>query len=114
MLVRLSLVLLLASCASPRQKPEVPAEVVASAPPKPVPPVTPSPPPPREPAQPRIEMTFVGDLMFGGYFKDRYKPYRAERHDPLAAVGPLLASDLALGNLETTIARELAPDAAGD
>jgi hypothetical protein len=56
---------------------------------------------------PRIELTFVGDLMFGGYFDDHYDPQYVERHDPLVEMDPLLASDLAFGNLETTIARTL-------
>src|SRR5688572_18853607 len=107
MLVRVSLVaLVLAGCSASRP----PAPRTEARAPAVVAPLTPAPSPPAELApsrEARIEMTFVGDLMFGGYFKNRYKPYRAERHDPLAAVATLLASDLAVGNLETTIAREL-------
>jgi hypothetical protein len=55
----------------------------------------------------RIELTFVGDLMFGGYFDDHYDPQYPEKHDPLVDVDHLLASDLAIGNLETTITRTL-------
>jgi hypothetical protein len=55
----------------------------------------------------RIELTFVGDLMFGGYFDDHYDPQFVEKHDPLVDVDHLLASDLAFGNLETTITRAL-------
>jgi poly-gamma-glutamate synthesis protein (capsule biosynthesis protein) len=63
---------------------------------------------PPEPARAaRIELTFVGDLMFGGYFDDHYDPQQVERHDPLVDVDALLVSDLAFGNLETTITRKL-------
>ena len=55
----------------------------------------------------RIELTFMGDIMFGGYFEDVYGPLRSELHDPLLEVEPLIASDLALANLETTITRDL-------
>jgi poly-gamma-glutamate capsule biosynthesis protein CapA/YwtB (metallophosphatase superfamily) len=55
----------------------------------------------------RIELTFVGDVMFGGTFKGRFVPQDAETHDPLAAIAPALASDLALANLETTVVAEL-------
>lgn len=60
----------------------------------------------------RVELTFVGDLMFGGYFDDHYDPQYPERHDPLTEVDGLLASDLVLGNLETTITRSL-PNSGG-
>lgn len=55
----------------------------------------------------RIELTFTGDVMFGGYFEDVYGPLLSEVHDPLVEVAPLLASDFAVANLETTIARKL-------
>jgi len=61
----------------------------------------------------RIELTFVGDVMFGGYFDDHYDPQEVERHDPLVEVDHLLASDLTFANLETTITRKL-PDGGKD
>jgi poly-gamma-glutamate capsule biosynthesis protein CapA/YwtB (metallophosphatase superfamily) len=60
----------------------------------------------------RIEIAFVGDLMFGGYFDDHYDPQFVEKHDPLVEVAHLLKADLAFGNLETTITRKL-PNNAG-
>lgn len=50
----------------------------------------------------RVELTFVGDIMFGGLFDNQWRAYRAG-FDPLAAIAPALASDLAVGNLETTV-----------
>jgi poly-gamma-glutamate synthesis protein (capsule biosynthesis protein) len=101
--------LALASCSSPtrehRAPPTTPAPHVVSE--APVAPAAKPAPAPTAPRNARIEMTFVGDMMFGGYFKDHYKPYRSEHHDPLAEVAPLLVSDLPVGNLETTIARAL-------
>jgi poly-gamma-glutamate capsule biosynthesis protein CapA/YwtB (metallophosphatase superfamily) len=66
------------------------------------------PPPPDAPTRAaRVELTFMGDIMFGGYFEDVYGPLRSEVHDPLLEVEPLIASDFALANLETTITRKL-------
>lgn len=62
---------------------------------------------PVDPKAARIELTFVGDLMFGGYFDDHYDPQYPEKHDPLVEMDAALASDLVIGNLETTIARAL-------
>jgi len=56
---------------------------------------------------PRIELAFVGDLMFGGYFDDHYDPQFVENHDPLLDIEKQLAADLTFGNLETTITRKL-------
>ncbi|MEO8701214.1 MAG: CapA family protein [Kofleriaceae bacterium] len=68
---------------------------------------------PAEPARaPRIELAFVGDVMFGGYFDNHYDPQVPEKHDPLVDVDALLASDLTVANLETTITRTL-PNAGG-
>ena len=55
----------------------------------------------------RIDLAFVGDLMFGGYFDDHYDPQFVEKHDPLVDIEKHLAADLAFGNLETTITRKL-------
>jgi poly-gamma-glutamate capsule biosynthesis protein CapA/YwtB (metallophosphatase superfamily) len=54
-----------------------------------------------------LELAFVGDLMFGGYFDDHYDPQYVEKHDPLVDVAPLLSGDLVFGNFETTITRKL-------
>ncbi len=55
----------------------------------------------------RIDIAFVGDLMFGGYFDDHYDPQLVEKDDPLVDIEKHLAADLAFGNLETTITRKL-------
>ena len=94
----------------------------ATAPPRPAEPPATGAPPPRDASVPgdagdatpdastraaRIELTFTGDVMFGGYFEDVYGPLLSEVHDPLVEVASLLASDFALANLETTITRKL-------
>jgi hypothetical protein len=55
----------------------------------------------------RLDVAFVGDLMFGGYFDDHYDPQFVEKHDPLIDIEKHLVSDLTFGNFETTIARAL-------
>jgi poly-gamma-glutamate synthesis protein (capsule biosynthesis protein) len=54
-----------------------------------------------------IELTFMGDIIFGGLFNDKWSPSDAENHDPLAEVAALMKSDLALANLETTVLDEI-------
>ena len=73
-------------------------------------PSAPSTPPPATPADPRaerIELTFMGDVMFGGTFSGRFVPQDAETHDPLADIATMVASDLPLANLETTVVKEI-------
>lgn len=60
-----------------------------------------------DPRAERIELTFMGDVMFGGTFSGRFVPQDAEAHDPLAEVEALVASDLPLANLETTVVEEI-------
>ena len=66
---------------------------------------------PKPPAPPAkaatLELAFVGDLMFGGYFDDHYDPQFVEKHDPLVDIEAKLAADLTFGNFETTITRKL-------
>ena len=59
----------------------------------------------------RVELTFVGDIVFGGHFRGTWYPVDVPGEDPLAEVSGLLASDLAVGNLETTLLEELPKDA---
>jgi poly-gamma-glutamate capsule biosynthesis protein CapA/YwtB (metallophosphatase superfamily) len=80
----------------------VDAAVAASADAAPAPP---SPPPTG--VAPRIELTFAGDIMFGGTFSGRWVPQEAGSFDPLKEIAPQLASDLALVNLETTVVAEI-------
>jgi len=51
----------------------------------------------------RIELTFTGDVMFGGTFGGSWMPSKVPARDPLEKVAHLLKSDLALANLETTV-----------
>jgi hypothetical protein len=76
-----------------------------------VPIATPAPTPLPEPAPraERIELTFAGDIMFGGTFKGKWRPQEAGSFDPLAEIAPKLASDLALVNLETVVASKIPP-----
>lgn len=66
-----------------------------------------APEPPKPARAARIDLAFVGDLMFGGYFDDHYDPQLVEKHDPLVDIEKHLVSDLTFGNFETTIARTL-------
>jgi poly-gamma-glutamate synthesis protein (capsule biosynthesis protein) len=53
----------------------------------------------------RLELTFAGDVMFGGFFGEAWARLQTERYDPLADIERLLASDLPVVNLETTVMR---------
>ncbi|MEO8699012.1 MAG: CapA family protein [Kofleriaceae bacterium] len=66
--------------------------------------------PPAPAIAPRIELTFAGDIMFGGTFSGRYVPQEAGTFDPLKDIAPQLASDLALINLETTVVSKIPVD----
>lgn len=59
----------------------------------------------------RLELTFTGDIMFGGTFGGKWRPQDApDDFDPLAAIAPQLKSDLALINLETTVVNKIPID----
>lgn len=60
-----------------------------------------------EPAE-RVELTFAGDVMFGGLFENHWRPFRPS-FDPLAEIAPALASDLAVVNLETPVVATVPP-----
>ncbi len=62
---------------------------------------------PVDPRAERIELTFMGDITFGGWFNGHFSAQDVEKHDPLTAMAPQIASDLALANLETTVMDEL-------
>ncbi len=97
-----------AACSGP------PGQPVPLAPmPAPVPEPEPEPGPPDPPVQRRIELTFAGDVMFGGWFHDRFRHVPVDELDPLAAVDALLASDLAVVNLETPVVAEIPTDVTG-
>lgn len=65
-----------------------------------------------EPAD-RIELTFAGDIMFGGTFSGKWRPQEAGTFDPLKDIAPKLAADLSLVNLETTVVAKI-PKLEGD
>jgi poly-gamma-glutamate synthesis protein (capsule biosynthesis protein) len=65
-----------------------------------------------EPAA-RIELTFAGDIMFGGTFSGKWRPQEAGSFDPLKEIAPQLAADLAMVNLETTVVAKI-PKLEGD
>ena len=69
-------------------------------------PEEPTPPPDPEKA-PTLEMTFVGDVIFGRYRESGYDPIPEGDHEVFDEVAELLRSDLLVGNLETPLVREL-------
>lgn len=118
----------LASCSGARETRPAPADAPAEAPPavaaapapaEHVPAASPPPvesaPPVVEPAaappvarQP-IELTFVGDIIFGRYREAGYDPIPGPDDKPFAEIAAQIKSDLLVGNLETPLVREL-PD----
>ncbi|HEU0036099.1 MAG TPA: CapA family protein [Kofleriaceae bacterium] len=59
----------------------------------------------------RIELTFTGDIMMGGTFKDHWCPQEAPADfDPLSAIKNQLAADLTVANLETTVVSKIPVD----
>ena len=63
---------------------------------------------PAAPSLPRIELTFMGDVAFGGRFRSgNWSPVDVPKNDPFAAVAALIASDLPIANLETTVMNEV-------
>ncbi|MCA9671662.1 MAG: CapA family protein [Myxococcales bacterium] len=64
----------------------------------------------RASSRPALELTFVGDVIFGRYRRQGfYDPIVARGVNPFAEVASLLASDLAVANLETPLTWRLAP-----
>jgi poly-gamma-glutamate capsule biosynthesis protein CapA/YwtB (metallophosphatase superfamily) len=61
----------------------------------------------------RLELTFAGDIMFGGTFQGKWRPQEAGTFDVLKEIAPQLASDFALVNLETTVVTKI-PSLEGD
>lgn len=79
-------------------------------------PVTPAPAEPEPaPAEPRreaaarepIELTFVGDIIFGRYRSSGFDPIVGEGHRPFDDIAATMRSDLLIGNLETPLVYEL-------
>ncbi len=64
------------------------------------------------PVADRLELTFMGDIIFGGRFNEKWFPMDVPKNDPLELVAPTFQSDLPLANLETTVVDEI-PDVDG-
>lgn len=82
---------------------------------------TDAPPPVAEPASPPVEaaapsttasleMTFVGDVIFGRYRASGYDPIPEKGFAVFEEIAPKLASDVLVGNLETPLVRDLPLD----
>ena len=55
-----------------------------------------------------LELTFVGDIIFGRYRGDNtFDPILGAGHQPFADIAELMRADIVLGNLETPLTREL-------
>jgi poly-gamma-glutamate synthesis protein (capsule biosynthesis protein) len=118
-----ALLLVLAAC-SPRTKDATPAthdpraspssSVTTSAAPSPSPapqaPVTEAPAPAVAKKSDALELTFVGDVIFGRYRASGYDPIPEGDHDPFAEVAADLKADVVVGNLETPVVRDLPMD----
>ena len=66
-------------------------------------------PPAPPPKKPELEMTFVGDVIFGRYRAAGYDPIPEGDHKVFHKTAEFLKSDALFGNLETPLAREI-PD----
>lgn len=62
---------------------------------------------PTDPPADELEMTFVGDIMFGRYRDEGFDPIPDRGLDPFVYVKPLLAADLVFANLETPVVENL-------
>lgn len=67
-----------------------------------------------EPAKParaeHLELTFVGDVIFGRYRGSGYDPIPEAGHDPFEEIREALRADVLVGNLETPVVRDLPVD----
>lgn len=114
------LLALLPACSGPGPAPAASTPPPADAAPTPVapqpvpeasPPVRQDSPPAAE-ASPRvlapIELTFVGDIIFGRYRADNtFDPIPGKDDHPFADIAELMRSDMLVGNLETPLTRDL-------
>lgn len=83
---------------TPAQTPQLEAE------PRAEPPAEPK----AEPKAERLELTFVGDIIFGRYRSAGFVPIVADpTYDPFAEIRSALTSDVVVGNLETPVVEEL-------
>ncbi len=63
----------------------------------------------RPPPSEAIELTFVGDIIFGRFRDAGYDPIPGPEDEPFALIKETLKADVVIGNLETPVVREL-PD----
>ena len=120
MLSRVPLILVLAGCAKNSEPPPAePAPVEAKAPaptqpqaepaaepePEPEPQAEPEPPKPKK--KDTLELTFVGDVIFGRYRAAGYDPIPEKDFQVFDKTAAFLESDALFGNLETPLAREI-------
>ncbi|MCA9693688.1 MAG: CapA family protein [Nannocystaceae bacterium] len=70
-------------------------------------PATPAPAPPPAPSRQAIELTFVGDVIYGRYRPDGYDPIPDPGERPFDEIAAQLKADVIVGNLETPVVREL-------
>ncbi|MCB9569560.1 MAG: CapA family protein [Myxococcales bacterium] len=57
-----------------------------------------------------LEITFVGDIIFGRFREGGYDPIPGPDDQPFAEIKALMAADIVVGNLETPMARTLPDD----
>ena len=53
-----------------------------------------------------LEITFVGDVMFGRFVPNGFRAISGDNFEPLREVRPLLRADISIANLETPVMRE--------
>jgi hypothetical protein len=103
-------ILLAGGCEQDRELPPVAGatQVVAIEEPKPEVASPPRPPIPQRKAD-QLELTFVGDIIFGRYRDDEaFDPIiEAPDFDPFAEIRPALRADVVVGNLETPVVEQL-------
>ena len=61
----------------------------------------------RAPPESALEITLVGDVIFGRYRDDGYDPIPGPEDQPFAEIKATMAADMVLANLETPLARVL-------
>jgi len=54
-----------------------------------------------------LELTFVGDVIFGRYREDGFDEIPEDGYDPFADIRSKLAADVVIGNLETPVVEEV-------
>lgn len=89
---------------------EAVADPVGDTKPAPVEPVAAEPVAPAIEVAPALELTFVGDVIFGRYRASGFDPIPEKGFAVFEEIAPKLASDVLVGNLETPLVRDLPMD----